>query len=196
MEYYRVEMTPDPLLEPSDENQWRQSVVDIIQTLVLAAILFLGINAVSARIRIESGSMQETLHPGDFVFVNKLAYRFGALGRGDVVVFDPPFDSPEPYIKRMIGLPGDEIIIEDGKVYINGELLPEPYIREEFHSNGNWLVPQDSVFFMGDNRNNSSDSRSWGVTPLENVIGKAITVYWPPEQWGALAPSAVAAESP
>ena len=196
MEYFRVEMIPDPLPEPSDENQWRQSVVDMLQTLLLAAILFMGINAVSARIRVESVSMQTTLHPGDFVFVNRLAYRFGAPRRGDVVVFNPPFDSPEPYIKRMIGLPGDEITIEDGKVFINSELLPEPYIREEFHSNGTWLVPQDSVFFMGDNRNNSSDSRSWGMVPLENVIGKAITVYWPPEQWGALAPSAVAVESP
>ena len=86
--------------------------------------------------------------------------------------------------------------MKNGKVYINGKLLPEPYIREEFHSSGKWDVPQDSVFVMGDNRNNSSDSRSWGMAPLENIIGKAIVVYWPPEKWGTLTRSTAVAASP
>ena len=113
-----------------------------------------------------------------------------------MVVFDPPVESPEPYIKRVIGLPGDTVSIQGGEVYVNDVRLLEPYIKAKSNSSGNWTVPPDSLFVMGDNRNNSSDSRAWGYVPIENVLGKAIFVYWPMQQWGALASTAVAAESP
>jgi signal peptidase I len=175
--------------------------IDIIQTLVISLILFAAINFVSARIRVESVSMKETLHPGDFVLVNKLAYRIkdleiGEVGRGDVVVFNPPVTSAEPYVKRVVGLPGEIVSIENGKVFVDGILVQEPYVRSDYSAQGIWEVPENEIFVMGDNRNNSSDSRSWGTVPIQNIIGKALFVYWPMEQWGALSSSAVAAEAP
>ena len=189
-------MTPDPLPLSTGNENWRQMVIDILETLVISAVLFFLINTVSARIRVESVSMQETLNPGDFVFVNRLAYKWGEVGRGDVVVFDPPFESEEPYVKRVVGLSGEVVTIENGKVYVNDALVQEPYLDAYFHSTGSWEVPVGEIFVMGDNRNNSSDSRSWGTVPVENIIGRALFVYWPFEQWGALVSGAVAAESP
>jgi len=196
VENFRTEMHPDPILV--GESNWRQMVIDIIQTLVISLILFGLINFVSARIRVESVSMKETLLPGNFVLVNRLAYHVGDfttgnIKRGDVVVFDPPFAAPEPYIKRVIGLPGETVTIQDGRIYIDNVLMQESYIQNKFSSNGSWEVPLGDIFVMGDNRSNSSDSRSWGSVPQENIIGKALFVYWPVEQWGALTSSAVAA---
>jgi signal peptidase I len=196
VERFRAEMTPDPLILPSDGSDWRAFLVDTLQTIALSLLLFFAINLLTARIRVDSVSMRETLFPGDFVLVNKMAYRFGELGRGDIVVFDPPVPSTEPYIKRVIGLPGDVITMRNGQVFINNELLSESYIASDTRTNGEWHVPDDSFFVMGDNRNNSSDSRAWGTVPLENIIGEAVFIYWPPPQWGALVPSAIAAEVP
>ena len=197
MENFRAVVIPDKTpLAPESGNGWGV-LKDVLETLLISLVLFAVINFVSARIRVESVSMRETLYAGDFVYVNKLAYKFGAEpGRGDVVVFEPPVPSDEPYIKRVIGLPGDEISIQRGDVYVNGVQLSEPYTKVKSHSDGSWVVSEGAIFVMGDNRNNSSDSRAWGEVPIENVIGKAIFVYWPIQQWGALADSAVAAESP
>lgn len=196
MENFRTEMYPDSIY--GEDKNWRQILIDIIETLVISLILFVAINFVSARIRVESVSMKETLLPGDFVLVNRIAYELGNfttgdIERGDIIVFDPPFVAPEPYIKRIVGLPGEEITIQDGDVYIDDVLMLESYIQTSFHTQGSWKIPQGEVFVMGDNRNNSSDSRSWGTVPLENIIGKALFVYWPVEEWGALTSSAVAA---
>lgn len=201
MESFRSEIFPDPAPLPVGDGNWRQMLIDIIETLVISLILFAAINFVSARIRVESVSMKETLLPGDFVLVNRLAYNFkdyktGEVGRGDVVVFDPPFDAPEPYVKRVIGLSGEVVKIENGKVYVDDALVQEPYIKVGYNAQGSWEIPAGEIFVMGDNRNNSSDSRSWGTVPIKNIIGKALFVYWPMEQWGALASSAVAAEAP
>jgi signal peptidase I len=195
VENYRSEAYPEPP-EGERKHNWRRTVIDIIETILLSVILFLGINAVSSRIRVESISMQPTLYAGNFVFVNKLAYQWGEPSRGDIIVFRwPPDPTQVPYIKRVIGLPGETIKVAGGKVYINDQLLAEQYLGVSTHHDGEWLVPEDHLFVMGDNRNNSSDSRSWGTVPIENVIGKAEVVYWPPEQWGLLNfPAAVAAE--
>jgi signal peptidase I len=159
----------------------------VVETLFLSLFLFIGINAVSSRIRVESISMQPTLYAGNFVLVNKLAYRLGKPGRGDVIVFRyPPDPEQVPYIKRIVGLPGDHIHIADGKVYINNELYIETYLVVSTVHGGDWTIPDGSLFVMGDNRNNSSDSRSWGMVPMENVIGKALLIYWPPEKWKLL----------
>ena len=150
----------------------------------------------SARIRVESVSMEPTLYAGNFVVVSKLAYQFVEPSRGDVIVFRyPPNPEQDPYIKRVIGLPGDRVDVRDEEVLINGIRIAEPYLDSPTRQGGDWIVPPDSLFVMGDNRNNSSDSRSWGVVPKENVIGKALVVYWPPDKWDFLNSSyAVAAE--
>lgn len=161
-------------------------LVDIAETVILAAVLFMGINAISARIRVDGYSMEPTLHDGEFVIVNKLAYRFGSPEHGDVIVFRYPRDPEQEYIKRVIGLPGDRVKIVNGEVYVNDQRIDEPYVASAPRYQSEWSVPDDNVFVLGDNRNNSSDSHNWGPVPLENVIGRALFVYWPPESWGAI----------
>lgn len=194
MDHFYTESIPDPT--PESKGDVRAFVRDIFETVALSIVLFLVINVISARIRVESISMQPTLYDGNFVLVSRLSYRIGEAQRGDVIVFKFPLNpDKEPYIKRVIGLPGEEVRIEGGKVYINGQLLRETYIKERPNYSGTWLVPEGNLFVLGDNRNNSSDSHSWGFVPLENVIGKAQVIYWPPEKWQLLHPSTAAAAS-
>ena len=161
-------------------------LVDILETLLLSVVLFFLINAVSARIKIDGSSMEPNLHHGEFVIVSKINYRFGEPERGDVVVFDFPRNITQEYIKRIIGLPGEQIRVGDGKVYINGILLTEPYLKIEPKYEGEWVVPENNLFVLGDNRNNSSDSHTWGIVPMDNVIGEALLIYWPPSSWGLI----------
>jgi signal peptidase I len=197
MESYRTE----PILEPEQPGGrfggFRRFVLDVLETALLSLVLFLAINAISARIRVESISMQPTLYAGNFVIVNKIAYKLGTPSRGDIIIFHyPPDPDREPYIKRVIGLPGDQVRVDDGNVYVNNTPLREPYISAAPAYEDTWQVPENSLFVLGDNRNSSSDSHSWGMVPMENVIGKAEVVYWPPSAWKALDnhPVAVAAE--
>lgn len=167
-------------LEAPAPSRARRALLEIIETILLALFLFLAINFVSARIRVDGVSMEPTFQLGDYVVVNRLAYRAGDIERGDVVVFPAP-NSPEiDYIKRVIALPGDRIAVYNGAVVVNGVTLQEPYILEP--QGGNYaerVVPDGYVFVMGDNRNNSDDSRSWGFLAIENIIGKAVFRYWP-----------------
>lgn len=121
--------------------------------------------------------MQPTLQPGEFIVVNKLAYKFSDLQRGDVVVFH--YSLQEDYIKRIIGIPGDEVEVADGVVKVNGIPLEEPYIAAPPMYSGSWEVPKDMVFVLGDNRNQSSDSHKWGFVAKDSIVGKALVVYWP-----------------
>jgi signal peptidase I len=159
-------------------------LVDILETLLLSVVLFFLINAVSARIRIDGSSMEPNLHHGEFVIVSKVNYKLGEPERGDIVVFDFPRNITQEYIKRVIGLPGEEIKIEDGQVFVNGVALTEPYLKMEPRYEGEWIVQENELFVLGDNRNNSSDSHNWGMVPMENVVGEALLVYWPPNSWG------------
>jgi signal peptidase I len=184
---WQADIVPDNIPEEQKPG-WRRTILDTLETIILSLFLFLAINAVSERIRVESISMQPTLYPGDYVIVNKLAYRFkGTPERGDVIVFRyPPNPEAIPYIKRVIGLPGDQIHIADGKVVVNGQAVVEPYLVVSTNRGGDWTVPAGQLFVMGDNRNNSSDSRSWGFVPLENIIGRAELIYLPPQHWAFL----------
>jgi signal peptidase I len=187
VENFRAEIIPEPGATPTSGGGLRRTLVDVLETILLSVVLFLGINAISSRIRVESISMQPTLYAGNFVLVNKLAYLWAKPGRGDIIVFRyPPDPTQVPYIKRVIGLPGDHVHIADGQVYINGQQLVEPYLVVPTARGGDWTVPEKSLFVMGDNRNNSSDSRSWGMVPFANIMGKAEVVYWPPEKWALL----------
>lgn len=188
----------EPVSDPTSTGPvggtWRQTLRDALETAVLALVLFFGISALTARIRVESVSMVPTLHPGDFVVVNKLAYKLGEPQQGDIVVFRLSNNPAQRYIKRLIGLPGDTVRVAGGDVYINGHLLSEPYLPVRTNRGGTWEVPPGSIFVMGDNRNNSSDSRSFGPVSLEQVIGKAVFIYWPPQDWGMLNQAAFAAQ--
>jgi signal peptidase I len=123
--------------------------------------------------------MKPTLEPGEFVLVSKVAYKIGEPRHGDVVVFHYPRDPSEDYVKRIIGLPGDEIVVNSGEVYVNNVLLDESYLAAPTGYNNSWTVPENSLFVLGDNRNQSSDSHVWGFVPIDQVVGKALAIYWP-----------------
>ena len=180
--------TPLPDPSPADApKNWKAFLRELLETLLLAAVMFVVINGATARIRVESVSMQPTLYEKDFVLVYRLAYKFGKTPqRMDVIVFDPPVNTAEPYIKRVIGLPGDTVRIEGGRVYINDAPLEETYLAAPPRYTGEWKVPEGFVFTLGDNRNNSSDSHVWGMAPIANIIGRALVVYWPTNHWKIL----------
>ena len=163
----------------------RSAVVrDLAETLLLTCVVFLAINATTGRFFIDGNSMEPTLHDGQYIVVSKLVYELAEPGRGDIVVLQYPHDLSRNFIKRVIGVPGDEVVIDDGELIINGSGIEEPYIGQVGSYSGQWTLGPDELFVLGDNRNNSSDSHSWGVLPRENVLGRAWVIYWPPQDWG------------
>jgi signal peptidase I len=185
---------------------------ELVQTLVLAILIFLAVRAMAQNFRVEGSSMEPGLHNGQYLLVNKAIYfklDFSTLSkflpfinadgnhderyifrgphRGDVIVFRYPQDPSRDFIKRVIGLPGDIVEIVDGTVYVDGVALDEPYINGVSHSNyDKTVVPAGDYFVLGDNRNNSSDSRSWGFVPEQNIIGQAMFTYWPLSELGGV----------
>jgi len=158
----------------------------IIKTLVIAFILSLGIRTYVAEAKvIPTESMVPTIKVGERVLVDKIYFKLDELKHEDIVVFRPTTELlkkgyKDDFIKRVIGLPGDNIIIRSGVVYVNNNPINEPYINEKPNQDyGPIKVPADSLFVMGDNRNYSSDSREWGFVPMENVKGRAIIKFWP-----------------
>lgn len=176
--------------ESQDDGQekvaWGRFLLDIVETLILAIVLFFGINAVSARVRVDGVSMRPTLENGEFVLVNKMSYRFGNVDRGDIIVFHFPVNPNEELVKRVIGLPGDHVSIQAGVVYVNGQVLNESYIADVPSYSGEWDVTEGQFFVLGDNRNNSNDSKDWGLLPFDKIVGKAVLIYWPPPMWNVL----------
>jgi signal peptidase I len=140
-------------------------------------------------VRVEGTSMLPNLEDQDRLFINKFAFHLGPIHRGDVVVFRYPRDETKNYIKRVIGLPGDLVRIDHGRVYVNGRLLPEPYVPARFaddRSQPQMRIPPDEYFVMGDHRSISSDSRDFGPVDRDLIYGKAAFVYWPMDQAGVV----------
>jgi len=156
--------------------------------VVQLAILGVLIAAFFVRLPQVSGpSMAPQVRSGEFVVINTLAYRIGAPRRGDIVAFRHDGVTPELYIKRVIGLPGERIRIDRGVVYVNGVRLNEPYVRfGDTRSEPEVTVPPDSVYVLGDNRAVSQDSRVFGPVPERELLGKALAAVWPPAAAGAL----------
>lgn len=169
-----------------EKMNWGRFLLDVVETVILAVVLFVGINAVSARVRVDGFSMRPTLEDGEFLLVDKVSYFLGEVKRGDIIVFHFPLNPDEELIKRVIGLPGDHIVVQEGQVFVNGQMLNESYIAQPPLYNGDWMVADGHLFVLGDNRNNSNDSKDWGMLPAENVVGKAVLIYWPPPMWDVL----------
>lgn len=136
---------------------------------------------------IPSTSMEPTLVPGERVLVAKFLYRFTDPQRGDVVVFRYPIDRRKNLIKRIVGLPGEQVKIAEGKVFINGEpltgdLFRRTYYDVGYYGQGERVIPEGYYFVLGDNSENSDDSRFWGYVPRQNILGRAFLVYWPPHR--------------
>lgn len=174
--------TLSPRRAPSGLLSWLR---DLVETIIPALLIALAINFFVAQPTLVRGySMEPTLHQEERLLVEKVSYRFHAPQRGDIVVLKVA-QEPIPLVKRVIGLPGETVEIRQGKVYVNGQHLDEPYLRQTPYGNMPARpVPAGSIFVLGDNRNNSNDSRYFGVVPLDDVVGKAWLRYWPLEQIG------------
>jgi signal peptidase I len=186
LEDFQAETLPEPVEQKKTRPAWVSFLLETVQTILMAVVLYFLIDSVVARVRVENISMEPTLFPGEFLLVNKLSYRLGSVNQGDIIVFHYPQNPQEDYIKRVIGLPGDVITIGNNRVMVNEQLLNEKYIAAEPLYNGKWQVPEGSLFVLGDNRNQSSDSHSWGFVPMQNVVGKALVIYWPINQMKVL----------
>jgi signal peptidase I len=142
-------------------------------------------------VKVEGTSMMPSLIDQERIFINKFIYRFGLadVGRGDTVVFWFPGDPTKSYIKRVIGIPGDTIEVNDGTVIVNGKPLEEDYVPPDYRDHVSMprrVVPPDQYFVLGDHRVSSNDSRNWGMVPRRYIYGKAVFVYWPPDRIGLL----------
>ena len=183
METTQPEVQVQTESESQQPDNWKRFFLDILETVILAVVLYFGINAISARVRVDGLSMNPTLQNGEYILVSRLAYKTGEPQRGDIIVFSLPMDQKQDLIKRVIGLPGETITIRNGEVLVNGGRLEEPYIAQSPAYSGEWTVGENQLFVLGDNRNDSKDSHQWGLLPFENIIGKALLIYWPPPEW-------------
>lgn len=155
-------------------------VRDIIEIIAITCVIFVAIHFAMQSYYVDGVTMQPLLDVNESVMVNKTAYLFHAPERGDVIVFHFPLDTSRNYIKRVIGLPGDTIVMDNTHVSVNGVQLVEPYVKNPYNPQGaTFVVPADQYFVMGDNRQYNDDSRSWGAVPRSYIIGKAVMVFWP-----------------
>ncbi len=177
-------------MNPQHDFEKRYRLVrEVIETIVLTVLMFLVIRFAVQNFNIEGHSMEPSLHDQELILVDKWTYLFHPPSRGDVIVFVAPPQPSQDYIKRVIGIPGDVITIDNTTVLVDGVALKETYVDPR--NNGatfedktihNLVVPPDDYFVLGDNRANSSDSRVWGFVPKQNIIGRAALVYWPLQQ--------------
>ncbi len=170
--------------------------LDFVETIVIALAIFVVVyRFLFQPHQVKGNSMFDNYHNGEYLLTDKVSYRFKEAKRGDVVVFKAPGNEDYDYIKRLVGLPGDQVMIKGNRVYVNGQLLdesgyldsrimtrPGSYSREGLTI----TVPQRAYFTLGDNRDNSSDSREWGPVPKENIVGKAWIRYWPLNKLGII----------
>lgn len=196
--------------ETDNSRDSRATAWEIIETILLALLIFLMVRGVVINFRVDGNSMEPTLSNAEMLVINRRAYTsfdinaildalpgvnrqgedrryiFNPPNRGDIIVFRPPGSSSDPYIKRIIGLPGETIEIHDGSVFVNNQRLEENYVSSATSWRGGGgnqssiTIPEDEYFVMGDNRENSSDSRTFGTVPKDDIIGKSWVAYWPP----------------
>lgn len=197
-------------------RSWLSLAIEVAVLFLIALVIAIFLQAFAIKaFEIPSPSMEPTLMEGDKVLVDRASYHFSTPNRGDIIVFrfdpnDPAnltqgtnflsrgldllaetmnitHQEGSPFIKRVIGLPGETLEMKDGTVYINGEALQENYkYVKDSYTGGPWVVPDKCVFVMGDNRPNSNDSRRWGFVPYGTIMGRGIAIWWPPSRWSGL----------
>lgn len=169
--------------------------MDVLEVVVFAIAIFLFVYLIVVQPhKIKGSSMEPNFPDGEYLLTDKLSYRFKEPKRGEVIVFDAPGTEDEEFIKRIIGLPGETVAVDDNKVYINSQLLVESYLEDTiltragaFLRDGeSVVVPNDHYIVLGDNRPFSSDSRSWGLIEKADITGRAWIVYWPPPSVGLI----------
>ena len=168
---------------------------ELVEVVVLAVILYFGISFAVQTVHVEGLSMFATLDDNDYLIANKIDYRLHAPQRGDIIILRPPTDNSKDFIKRVIALPGERLLISNGVVFINGHKLNEPYLPEAWTSLNTWtgpggangtVVPPNEYFVMGDNRNKSQDSRIFGFIGRDRIDGRAWFRIWPLDHFGAI----------
>jgi len=173
----------------NQQNQQNHLTLWLRDVLISVAVSFLIITFLYQPVRVEGTSMQPELRDQDRLFINKFVYDFEGISRGDVVVFHYPRDPEKSYIKRVIALPGDMLSIDDGRVYVNGKRVSEPYVPLKYRderSIPSMVIPPNEYFVMGDHRSISSDSRDFGPVPRNLIYGKAAFIYWPADNMGVV----------
>lgn len=191
---YRRKLADEWTFFRTRRKEWmHQKWKDWGEPFIVAAILAIIIRTfLLGPYKIPTGSMRPTFLEGDRIFVDKVSYRFHEPERGDIIVFKYPVDEKKDYVKRLVGLPGDELEIRDGKLVINGELMEEePFATHYYYNRADWeygkpgqiiKVPEGHYFALGDNSAQSSDSRNWGFVPHDNLVGKTFCIWWPPKR--------------
>ncbi len=186
-------MSEEFLEEKEEKINWKKEIISfIVELLVIMLIVTAVIRYVGQVTKVSGSSMESTLSDGDRLIIDKISYRFSDPERFDIVVFPYEYEEKTYYIKRIIGLPGETIWLNDGNIYINGEILEEDYGLETFTNAGIAAEPitlgENEYFLMGDNRNNSKDSRDplVGVVSGDTFIGKAVFRIWPLNKIGSL----------
>ena len=165
----------------TEVRSWFRDVIFALATAIFIVVF------VIQPVKVEGTSMQPQLVDQERIFVNRFIYRFADIHHGDIVVFWYPRDRSKSFIKRVVGIPGDEVEIRNGSVFVNGIKVDEPYLKPEFRDRESFhrvLVPRDKYFVLGDHRNSSNDSRNWGFVPRDLIYGKAIFGYWPMSHLG------------
>lgn len=201
-------LTDEPVIVSTPAKKQSSALREIIETALIAILIFVGVRTLVLNFRVDGSSMLPSLVNGEMLLVNRNAYDsfdlyslvdwlpgvdhadakeftpFPGPSRGDVIVFNPPVTSDKPYIKRVIGLPGDTVEIKDGSVFVNGIKLDETYLHGdttecEPRACDPVVVPAGQIFVLGDNRAHSSDSRYFGTVDIDRIVGKAWITYWP-----------------
>lgn len=179
------EVLPTP--PPSRFATLGPALRELVETILLTLVIFFMIRFAVENYKIEGSSMLPNFQDGQFLLVNKISYMVGHPQRGDVIVFHFPLNTTKNYIKRVIGLPGEKVQINQGRVYVNDKFVNELYQLE--HADYDWgpsIIAADEYFVLGDNRPESSDSHYWGTVPAKDIVGKAWVTYWPPQSWGTV----------
>lgn len=161
---------------------------DLMLSVLIAVLVIL---LLYRPVKVEGTSMMPSLFDQERLFINQFSYKFGLgdIRRGDTVVFWFPEDRTQSYIKRVIGLPGDTVSVDDGYVLVNGKKLVENYVPAEYRDDRSYpsrVVPPDDYFVLGDHRVSSNDSRAWGFVPRNYIYGRAVFVFWPPDRIGSV----------
>ncbi len=183
-------MTTENLASASLRREVRAWTRDLLLAIGLAMVIIIFLYQ---PVKVEGTSMAPLLTDQERIFINKFVYRFEPIERGDVVVFWYPLDRSKSFIKRVVGLPGEMVEIRQGRVYVNGKRLQEPYVPAHFTDGSTYgpvRVPPDEYFVMGDHRASSNDSRVFGPVPNRYIYGKAVFAYWPMDRFGLIPPPA------